>query len=260
METMSYNKINKKRKKSYGVYGFFTFIILGTGIVIYSIINEPTPIILGEDPLMDVNIYDEQVISTNVNVEYKVENKSISEKFDNFKTNIVIPVISIGVENLTDINDKISKEYIDRANALKEQMSGNVENKFTYKVTYNVYENEIDGERILSITVHDRIVDDAAGTTTTDRVSGYNIKISGGKLISQEDLALDALGSNHASLIKEQIKSTVVGSNMLSGDKYNYTLTGLEQCYVKDNKFHIILNEGEVVDKSYGVVDIEITK
>ena len=260
METMNYDRFNKRNGKNYGIYGFFTFIILGTGIIIYSLINEPTPVVLGEDPLKDVEIYGENIKESSENLEYTVTDNTISEKSGNFKTNIKLPVISVNKEILTDINNEIQSYYTGKAASLKEQMSGNVENKFTYKVTYNVYENEVDGEKMISITLHDRIVDDSAGSTTTDRVNGYNINLTEKVLYSQEDVALNILGSNYSSLIKEQIKATVVGSKMLTEDKYNYTVTGLEQFYVKDNKIHILLNENEVVDKSYGVVDIEITK
>ena len=80
------------------------------------------------------------------------------------------------------------------------------------------------------------------------------------KILAQEEAALDTLGSNYSALIREQVKSTVVASKMIAESKYNYTITGMEQFYIKDGKFHMLLNEGEVVDKSYGVVDVTITK
>lgn len=261
METMSYNKINKK-KSNYGIYGFFTFIILGTGIIFYSIVNEPTPVILGQDPLKNVTIYEDAdtVSSENVSVEYSIVDKSMSETSGNFKTNITMPVISVAGEELADINNEIEKYFSERSNALKEQMAGKVENKFTYKVTYKVYENSINDNKILSITIHERIVDNAAGTTTTDRVNGYNVDLAKRKLMTQEEAAVEVLGSNYFSLIKDQIKETVVGAKMINNDDYKYNVTGLEQFYIKDGKFHVLLNENEVVDKAYGVVDVEITK
>ena len=45
---------------------------------------------------------------------------------------------------------------------------------------------------------------------------------------------------------------------MIDSDKYNYSLTGLENYYIKDGVFHIVFNESEIVDKKYGVIDIEI--
>jgi len=136
----------------------------------------------------------------------------------------------------------------------------NAENKFTYKVTHKVYENKVGDRRIVSITVHERIIDNAAGSTTTDRVDAYNIDLAEEKLLTQEEAALEVLGSNYSALIREQVKSTVIASKMIAESNYNYTITGMEQFYIKENGFHMLLNEGEVVDKSYGVVDIAITK
>ena len=265
METMSYNKINKKNK-GFGVYAFFLFIVLGTGLVVYSIVNEPEPVVLGKDPLKSIEIYEEQseeTMSKNAvdieEIKYKVEDKSSSTKNGNFSTNITLPYIYINDVALDELNFDIKKHYDERSTALVSQMKS-AENKFTYKVTYKVYENKVDDKRILSITVHERIVDNAAGSTTTDRVDAYNIDLATEKLLTQEEAASYVLGSNYSALIREQVKSTVIASKMISESKYNYTITGLEQFYIKENKFHMLLNEGEVVNKSYGVVDITITK
>jgi len=267
METMSYNKIKKKRT-GVGVYAYFTFLILGTTLVAYSIINEPKPTILGEDPLKNVEVYEEgneseEVVSENVidldSITFDVGSTSVTNKEGNFSVNMTLPVVSINSVNLEEINSEIKKHYEERANTLLEEMKS-VENKFTYKVTHKFYENKVGDRRIVSITVHERIIDNAAGTTTTDRVNAYNIDLAEQKVLSQEETALEVLGSNYSALIREQVKSTVVASKMIEESKYNYTITGLEQFYVKENKFHMLLNEGEVVDKSYGVVDVTITK
>ena len=265
METMSYNKI-KKKNSGLGIYAFFTFIILGTSLVVYSIINEPEPTVLGKDPLKEVAVYDEKAEETlgtsTIDVDeitYKVEDKASSTKNGNFSTNMTLPYISINGATLDEINTDIQNHYDQRAKALASQMKS-TENRFTYKVTYKVYENRINDRRIVSITVHERIVDNAAGTTTTDRVDAYNIDLSEAKILTQDEAASEVLGSNYSALIREQVKNTVIASKMILESKYNYTITGLEQFYIKESKFHMLLNEGEVVDKSYGVVDIAITK
>jgi len=267
METMSYNKIKKKRK-SVGVYAYFLFIILGTTLVAYSIINEPKPTVLGKDPLKDVEVYedDEEVAETSSGnavdldkITYNVGSTSVTNKEGNFSINMTLPVVSVNSANLEEINSDIKKHYEDRASTLLEQMK-NAENKFTYKVTHKVYENKVGDRRIVSITVHERIIDNAAGSTTTDRVDAYNIDLAEEKLLTQEEAALEVLGSNYSALIREQVKSTVIASKMIAESNYNYTITGMEQFYIKENGFHMLLNEGEVVDKSYGVVDIAITK
>jgi len=267
METMSYNKI-KKKKSNAGVYAYFTFLILGTALVAYSIINEPKPTILGQDPLKNIEIYEEEhetqeVVSQNTidldKITYDVGSTSVTNKVGNFSINMTLPVVSINSVNVDEINSEIKKHYEERANILLDEMK-NVENKFTYKVTFKKYENRVGDKRILSITLHERIIDNAAGTTTTDRVDAYNIDLAERKALSHEETAVEVLGSNYSALIREQVKQTVIASKMIAEDKYNYTITGLEQFYVKENKFHILLNEGEVVDKSYGVVDVTITK
>lgn len=267
METMSYNKI-KKKKSSAGVYAYFTFLILGTTLVAYSIINEPKPTVLGQDPLKNVEIYEEETeteetISENtIDIEaitYDIGSTSVTNKEGNFSINMTLPVVSINSVNVDEINSEIKKHYEERANTLLDQMKS-VENKFTYKVTFKKYENKVGDRRIVSITLHERIIDNAAGTTTTDRVDAYNIDLAEQKVITQEETAVEVLGSNYSALIREQVKQTVIASKMIAEDKYNYTITGLEQFYVKENKFHMLLNEGEVVDKSYGVVDVTITK
>lgn len=265
METMSYNKI-KKKNNNVGVYAFFLFITLGTGVVAYSIINEPKPVVLGQDPLKNIEIYEEvseeTMSSETINVDeitFNVEEKSSSSKDGNFSISMTLPVVSINGVSLEEVNSKIENHYNERVKALSEQMKS-AENKFTYKVTHKVYENKVGEKRVISITVHERIVDNALGSTTTDRVDAYNIDIAEGKLLSQEDAAVEVLGTNYSALIRDQIKNTVIASKMIEESKYNYVVTGLEQFYIKDNKFHILLNENEVVDKSYGVVDIEINK
>lgn len=267
METMSYNKI-KKKKTNIGVYAYFLFIILGTTLVAYSIINEPKPTVLGEDPLKDVEIYEEEDKSKEVSskntinlddITYEVGTTTVIDKDGNFSINMTLPVVSINNVNTEDINSDIKKHYEDRANTLLEQMK-TAENKFTYKVTHKFYENKVGERRIVSITVHERIIDNASGTTTTDRVDAYNIDLAEEKVLNQEETALEVLGSNYSALIRKQVKDTVVAAKMIEEDKYDYTITGMEQFYVKENKFHMLLNEGEVVDKSYGVVDVPITK
>ena len=267
METMSYNKI-KKKKTNAGVYAYFTFLILGTTLVAYSIINEPKPTVLGQDPLKNVEIYEEETKTEEVASEntidldaitYDVASTSVTNKKGNFSINMTLPVVSINSVNVDEINSEIKKHYEERSNTLLEQMKS-VENKFTYKVTFKKYENKVGDRRVLSITVHERIIDNAAGTTTTDRVDAYNIDLAEQKVLTQEETASDILGSNYSALIREQVKQTVIASKMITEDKYSYTITGLEQFYVKENKFHMLLNEGEVVDKSYGVVDVTITK
>jgi len=45
---------------------------------------------------------------------------------------------------------------------------------------------------------------------------------------------------------------------MIKSDEYIYSYTGLEKYYIKENKFHLLFNPGELVDKKYSILDIII--
>ncbi len=269
METMSYSKLKNKGSNA-GLIGFLLFISLGTSITISSIINEPEPIIVGRDPLENIvqtssnNLGENsEKIENNIttgNISYKIIDKVITETKGNFRASMTIPTLQIDSVSIGAINDKILEQYTNRYEALKKEMGDKVENKFTYKVTYNKYENIINGEKIVSLTVHERIVDDKAKRNTMDQLDTYNIDVKTKEILSQDVIASSILGTSYSTLIKEQIKQTVIGSKMMAEQQYKYNVTGLEKCYVKEGKFHIILNPGEVVDKKYSIVDILITK
>lgn len=266
MDMMSYGKL-KKKNYSPGLIALPLFIILGSGIIAYSIINEPKPLIIGSDPLENVvstsgnNVKEkEEEVASLENVSYKIVEKLITEINGNFKASISIPTLQIDTVSISEINDQILEQYMSRYTAFKKEMVGTVENKFTYKVTYNQYENIVNGEKIISLTVNERIIDDNAKTNTMEQLDTYNINVKTKEILSQETLASSLIGTNYTTLIKEQVKQKVITSKMMSEDLYNYSITGLEKCYVKDGKFHIILNPGQVVNKKYSIIDLIIIK
>lgn len=163
----------------------------------------------------------------------------------------------INGEDLSDINSEIEQEYNKRFTSLKEQMK-NAENKFTYTVTYNKYENVINDRRILSLTIYQRVIDDASKKSTTNKVESYNIDLVAKKLVEQQDVMLDLFGKEYKTKVNEIIKNYVVNKGYIKESEYIYTLTGLENYYIKDEKMHILFNEDEIVDKKYGVLDITI--
>jgi len=132
------------------------------------------------------------------------------------------------------------------------------ENKFTYTVTYNKYENVIGDKKILSLTIYQRVIDDASKKSTTNKVESYNIDLSTKKVVEQQDIMLDLFGKEYKSKVNEVIKNYVISKGYISESNYTYTLTGLENYYIKDEKMHILFNEDEIVDKQYGVLDIII--
>ena len=65
-------------------------------------------------------------------------------------------------------------------------------------------------------------------------------------------------GKDYKTYIKNTILDYVVQNGMMKESEFTYALTGLEDYYIKDGVFHIIFNEGKLVDKKFGVLDIEI--
>lgn len=260
MDCMNYDKIDKKNF-NIGIFLIVLFIVLGSVVVIYSMINEPQPVIIGQDALVELN--DDEVIEVVAepvkDVNYRVNNRIKNESVGNFKINISLPQIKVDEIEITDINNIIFNKFEERYTTLKEENGKSLENKFTYKVTYKKYETKLEnGEKLLSLTIYERIIDDSKGIDTMYKLYGYTINLNKKVLLKQEDISPDLLGPNYKALIKEQVKSYVINNKMILENKYTYSLTGLEEFYVKDGQLHIIFNTGEIVDSKYEHLDITI--
>ena len=268
METMRYQE-NKKNGK-WPIIFFSIFVVVGGALIALGIANEDAPQVVGgarEEVQSLVDIYAEETMANIYEEEEKIDIDEITFEIDdeiitddsnkNFEANIELPKITVADKELTDINSKIKEEFTKVYNSLKSEMTL-VENSFTFKTTYKYYDNVIGDKRILSITVHQRIVDDKEGTTTTDKVVTYNIDLEKCELVNELDISLAMFGKDYKTVIKNAIKDYVVKNEMMEEDKFVYSLTGLENYYIKDGVFHIIFNEAELVDRKYKVLDIEI--
>lgn len=268
METMRYSEIRKKGKGP--IIGFATFVILGCAFIVAGMYVSEGDSIFGNDPVIDglVNIYDdvniyqnEPVVETIANVEdinYNVLEKTYSDKSNkNIKSNISIPVISIDGTELIQVNEQINNEYTKRFESFKQTLSS-AENTYTYKVTYNVYENVIGDKKVISITIWQRTVDDSNSNSVFDKIDTYNIDVLTKELVSTDDAAKIVLKDSYSNKIEECIKSYVVAKCGVDESTFLYTMSGFEKYYIKNGNFHIIINTGELVDKKYGVLDIII--
>jgi len=266
METMNYNRDNKKNSKA-GIIGFILFACVGTAASFYMIANEPEPTVLGQDMYIpttstnvdneneEVNVYSEEYVA---NITYKVKNETSKSTSGKFKSNIAVPKISIDGEELEEVNEEILNKFLTRYGAVKGEVK-DLENKFTYKVTYNKYESKIDNKRILSFTFYERIIDDSTGADVTYKLYGFNIDLVTRKLMNQDEAGLLILGSTYKTIIKDEIKDFVIDEKLFTENTYSYSLTGLEEFYVKNNKLHIMFNPGEMGDnKDY--LDITVNK
>lgn len=262
METMNYNRDNKKNSKA-GIVGFVLFACVGTAATFYMITNEPEPVVLGQDMYIpttstnsnDVNIYSEEYIA---NITYEIKNETSKTTSGKFKSNIAVPEISVDGVKLEEINNEILGKFTTRYNAVKSEVK-NLENKFTYKVTYNKYESTIGNKRILTFTFYERIIDDSKGTDVTYKLYAYNIDLVTRKLMTQDEAGLVILGSTYKTIIKSAIKEFVLEEKLFTDETYMYSLTGLEEFYVKGGRLHIMFNPGEMGDNE-DYLDIIIDK
>lgn len=261
METMNYNRDNKKNSKA-GIIGFVLFTCVGTAATFYMMANEPEPIVIGQDMYIpttstntgNVDIYSEEYVA---GIEYDIKNEISKSTSGKFKSNIAVPVISIDGDELTYVNNEILNKFLVRYNTVKKEVQ-DLENTFTYKVTYNKYESKVDGKRILTFTFYERIIDDATGTDVTYKLYAYNIDLATRKVITQDEAAVSILGSTYKTIIKEQIKDFVITKGLFTEETYMYSLTGFEQFYVKNGKFHIMFNPGEMGEnKDYLDIAVE---
>ena len=241
------------------------FVAIGGTIIFLAIKSEPNPVVIGNNNAVEVNslvdIEKEEEKTSNVDVssiEYEVTDNILKDTSNTkIKSNMTLPIVSVNGENLSDINTQIQENYEKLFSALQETLSS-AENKFTYRVTYKTYDNTIGQNRILSITIFQRVTDDSAKKNTTEKVNTYNINLATKQIVKIDEIAVDIFGNDWKSIVNDGIKNYVVGKKMTTDSKYTYTLTGLENCYIKDSTFHLIFNEGELVDKKYSVLDIEI--
>ena len=255
METMNYNRDNKKSSKL-GIISFMLFTCIGTAASFYMIANEPEPKVLGQDMYIpttstnideqknEVNIYSEEYIK---NITYKIKNHTSKSSSGKFKSDISVPKITIDGQLMKEINEEIFNKFATRYSAVKAESKA-FENKFTYKVTYNKYESKLEGKRILSFTFYERIIDDATGSDVTYKLYAYSIDLVTKQIMTQDQAGLVILGSTYKTIIKDKIKDFVLKEKLFTENNYVYSLTGLEEFYVKNGKLHIMFNPGEMGD------------
>jgi hypothetical protein len=260
METMRYNETKKSSKGV--IFGLLLFSLIGGAIIFFAIKSETKPVVVGQTK-SDVQRLVDTEASTNKKEEnsaisYEVKDKtSVDKSNQKIKSNITLPEIYVAGEALTDINETIDKKYTELFSGLKEQLAS-AKNNFTYTVTYNSYDNMVGSDKILSLTLYQRVTDDAAKKNTSEKIETYNIDLATKKQVDQADTALEILGKDYKSKIGDSVKNYVVSKKMISEADFTYVVTGLENFYIKESKFHIVFNEGELVDKKYSVIDITV--
>jgi len=262
METMRFRETKKSSYKGQ-IFLIVLFLLLGVTITYFAITTEKEPTIIGQlesDINTKTELYENNALIDvekpveNASELYKITNKTISDKsVVKIKANVIIPVISINDELLTTINDQIYNKFNDTYNSFK-NTAANLNNNFTYTVTYKVYDNIVANKNVISITIYERMIDDSAKTNSMEKIHTYNINLKDGTILKQEDVIVDILGPTYKDKIKTAVKDYVVSKKA----EYNYSYTGLETFYIENNKIHFIFNSEVLVDKKYDIVDITI--
>lgn len=267
METIRYTERRKTTK--WPAICVMLFLVFGGCFVAYAIKNEDNPRMLGlsvnavantSDGLENVEMTDAEKLEQAMNLNYEV--KEVSSK-DQSKKNCVsdihLPTLYVDGKEIADLNVKIQNEYVNRFNTLKEQMN-NTDSNYSFNVTYTYYENIVGVKKVVSIVVNQQVVDTDSQKITSEKVTTYNVDLSSKNVLAQSDVLLDLLGKEYKDKLKTTVKDYVVSNKLISESDYKYEITGLENFYIKDSKFHIIFNTDtdNIISGSTKVLDIEI--
>src|SRR5574344_435313 len=263
METM---KIMEKKKSAKGpILGLILFFILGGGILTLALKMQKEPEVIGNkndtqtQSLVDVDAAQNKKTDLN-DLTYSIKEKTLKDTSNSkMKSNMKLPIISINNELIGSVNDEINKYYTDMYSSLKEKMASASSN-YTYVVSYNSYDNIVNSKKILSVTIYERIQDDSLKKNTMNKINTYNIDLATKEKIAESDIVEEVFGKDYKTIIRDGIKNYVVSKKMMNESDFSYTYTGLKPFYVKDGVFHVIFNEGDLVNSKYGVIDIPISK
>lgn len=257
MDTMGYN--DRKKSGKGVIFGLLIFFALGAGVIYYAVSNEREPIVLGgtrTDGSSNIEIYEQkqEVIEEKLKqIVFRVDTKEVLNK-DNqkMKAQMKLPQIFLEEVSVEDINSEIEKRYNETFDNLTKNMN-DIKNKYTYNVSYETFDNIIGNKRVLSVVINQKINDDAKkNTTTMNSYKVYNIDLSTGKLVKQDDILFSMLGKDYKLSLKDSVKNYVVNEKKyIKEADYMYTCTGLEEFYIKEGKLHLIFNENDLVKDKY---------
>ena len=122
------------------------------------------------------------------------------------------------------------------------------ESNYSFNVTYTYFDNIVGLRKVVSMVITQQIIDTDSQKVTSERVTTYNVDLSSKTTLSQSDVVIDLLGKDY-----------IISNGYATEDSYNYEITGLENFYIQDSKFHIVFNgESDNIADTTDVIDIEI--
>lgn len=268
METIRFTE--RKRTTKWPAIIVTSFLIIGGCFVGYAIKNEDNPKMLGfssatvtteSDGLENVGKTDAEKLEQIMNLNYEIKDiSSIDKSTKNFVSDIHIPTIYVDGKEIVELNAKIQSEYTTRFDNLKSQMS-KAESNYSFNVTYTYFDNIVGLRKIVSLVVKQQIIDTDSQKVTSEKVTTYNIDLSSKDTITQNDVLSDILGKDYKDILKKQVKDYVISNGYTTEENYNYEITGLENFYIQDSKFHIVFNgDSDSIAKTTDVIDIEIQR
>lgn len=269
METIRF--VERRKASKWPARIVLTFLVVGSIFVAYAIKNENNPKMLGlsgeiitteSNGLEEVNTTDDEKIAQAQNLNFEVKDISSSDKsMSNFVSNIHLPAIYVDGKELVDINVKVQNDYTQRFESLKSNMAS-AEGNYSFNVTYDTYDNMVGTKRIVSLVITQQIIDTDSNKVTSKKITAYNVDLASKTTIAQSDVLMDLLGKDYKQILKDQVKDYVISNKLTTEAKYTYEITGLENFYIKDSKFHIVFNgdSDNLIDGNKDVIDIEINK
>ena len=116
----------------------------------------------------------------------------------------------------------------------------------------------IGSKKVLSIVINQKIIDTANNNVTMEQINTYNIDLVNKTKISQSDIARNTLGKDYKTVLRSKVLNYLTEKEIMSEDEFNYTITGLENFYIKEGKLYIVFNPDELADKKYGILEIQV--
>lgn len=266
METIRFTE--RKKSTKWPAIIVTSFLIIGGCFVAYAIKNEDNPRMLGfsqaaettaSNGLEKVEQTDAEKLEQIMNLNFEIRDTSnIDKSTKNFVSDIHLPTIYVDGKEIADINVKIQDEYNNRFETLKEQMKS-AESNYSFNVTYSYYNNIVDLKNVVSLVIKQQIIDTDSKKVTSEKVTTYNVDLAAKTTLSQSDILLALLGKDYKDTLKEQVKNYIINQKYTTEEKYNYEITGLENFYIKEGKFHIVFNgDSDSIVDTKDVIDIEI--
>lgn len=268
METIRFTE--RKKTTKWPAIIVMSFLIIGGCFVAYAIKNEDNPKMLGfssdtvptvSDGLENVEQTDAQKLEQIMNLNYEIKDvSSIDKSVSNFVSDIHLPTIYVDGKEIAEINAKIQNEYTTRFDTLKSQMS-KAESNYSFNVTYTYFDNIVGLKKVVSLVITQQIIDTDSNKVTSEKVTAYNVDLAAKTTLAQSDVIVELLGKDYKDLLKEQVKNHIVNNGYEKESNYKYEITGLENFYIKDSKFHIVFNgDSDNIADTNDVIDIEIQK